>query len=531
MKRVFLIVLDSVGAGALPDAAEYGDAGCHTLRTISRSYKFRIPNLLRLGLGNVEGLEFLGRNIRPEAASSRLMEQSKGKDTTIGHWEISGVVSEHPLPTYPEGFPKEILDQLEAQTGRGWLCNKPYSGTEVIKDYGEEHISTGKLIVYTSADSVLQIAAHNDVVPLEELYDICTKARAIMQGKHGVGRVIARPFVGKYPDFTRTGDRRDYSIEAPRRTILDVLSDNGYDVISVGKIKDVFVGRGITEIVEAHNNAESMAAADSLVEKDFNGLCFINLVDFDMLYGHRNDIDGYANALTEFDHWLGGFLPKLRDDDVLMITADHGCDPGDESTDHTREYIPLLVYGKEIAPVRIPTRKSFADIAGTIAEWFDVSGQTEGKSFARLVKFGKKSGGFTKKQKNDLAKSAVKAMQYSYSPYSGCTVGAALLAENGEIYTGCNIENAAFSPTNCAERTAVFKAVSEGVTRFTAIAVAGGKNGVVEGEFPPCGVCRQVLMEFCDPQTFKVLLVSKDGYREVTLAELLPYGFGKSDVN
>ncbi len=531
MKRVFLIVLDSLGAGALPDAAEYGDEGCGTIRTISKSYKFNIPNLLRLGLGNVEGLDFLGKNIRPAAACARLAELSKGKDTTIGHWEISGVVSGHPLPTYPEGFPQEILDELVRQTGRGWLCNKPYSGTEVIKDYGEEHIKTGKLIVYTSADSVLQIAAHNDVVPLEELYDICAKARAIMQGVHGVGRIIARPFVGRYPEFTRTGDRRDYSIEAPDRTVLDVLSESGLDVISVGKIKDVFVGRGITEAVEAHNNNESMAAVDALVEKDFHGLCFINLVDFDMLYGHRNDIHGYANALTEFDHWLGGFLPKLRDDDVLMITADHGCDPGDVSTDHTREYVPLLVYGKEIAPVRLSTRGSFADIAATIAEWFDVPKETEGRSFARLLKRGRRSGGLKKDERQQLVEKAREAMEYSYSPYSGCTVGAALLAANGEIYTGCNIENAAFSPTNCAERTAVFKAVSEGVTEFRAIAVAGGKNGVVEGEFPPCGVCRQVLMEFCEPKKFKVLLVSRDGYREVTLADLLPMGFGRSDVN
>lgn len=531
MKRVFLVVLDSLGAGALPDAAEYGDAGCGTIRTIAKSEKFHIPNLLSMGLGNVDGLDFLGKNARPTAASARLGELSKGKDTTIGHWEISGLVSDHPLPTYPEGFPQEILDELAAQTGRGWLCNKPYSGTEVIKAYGEEHIETGKLIVYTSADSVLQIAAHNDVVPLEELYDICTKARSIMKGVHGVGRVIARPFVGKFPDFTRTGDRRDFSIEPPGTTVLDVLSESGLDVISVGKIKDVFVGRGITEIFEAHNNQESMAATDAVADKDFTGLCFVNLVDFDMLYGHRNDIDGYADALSEFDRWLGDFLPKLREDDVLMITADHGCDPGDVSTDHTREYVPLLVYGKKIAPVRLSTRDSFADIAATIAEWFEVPCRTKGKSFASLLKFGSKSGGLTAGKRRQLAQKALEAMKYSYSPYSGCTVGAALLGANGRIYTGCNIENAAFSPTNCAERTAVFKAVSEGVRSFTAIAVAGGKNGVAEGEFPPCGVCRQVLMEFCDPQEFKVLLVSENGCREVTLAQLLPYGFGPGNVN
>ncbi len=529
MKRVFLIVLDSLGAGELPDAADYGDAGCGTIERISKSDKFDIPNLLSLGLGNVDGLGFLGKAKRPGAATARLGELSKGKDTTIGHWEISGLVSSHPLPTYPDGFPQDILDRLVEQWGRGWLCNKPYSGTEVIKDYGREHIETGKLIVYTSADSVLQIAAHTDVVPLEELYDICAKARAIMKDEHGVGRVIARPFTGEYP-YTRTGDRRDFSIEPPGRNILDALSEAGRDVISVGKIKDVFVGRGITQVVEAHNNAEGMAAADEVVKQDFNGLCFVNLVDFDMLYGHRQDIDGYANALTEFDRWLGDFLPRLREDDVLMITADHGCDPGDDSTDHTREYVPLLIYGKDIAPIRLGTRASFADIAATIAEWFGVYLETRGKSFARMVRYGRPSGGLTERDRRRLAEKAREAMTYAYAPYSGYKVGAALLAANGAVYTGCNIENAAFSPTNCGERTAIFKAVSEGVKDFLAIAVAGGKDGVVEDVFPPCGVCRQVMMEFCNPETFEVLLVHKDGYDKTTLGELLPGGFGKADM-
>jgi len=530
MKRVFLIVLDSLGAGALPDAADYGDAGCGTIERISKSDKFDIPNLLRLGLGNVDGLGFLGKTRTPGAATARLGELSKGKDTTIGHWEISGLVSSHPLPTYPEGFPQEILDKLVEQSGRGWLCNKPYSGTEVIRDYGREHVETGKLIVYTSADSVLQIAAHNDVVPLEELYDICIKARAFMKDEHGVGRIIARPFVGEYPDYTRTEDRRDFSIEPPGRTILNALCDAGRDVISVGKIKDVFVGSGITEVVEAHNNTEGMDAADALVDKDFEGLCFINLVDFDMLYGHRQDIDGYAQALTEFDRWLGAFLPKLREDDILMITADHGCDPGDDSTDHTREYVPLLVYGSDIAPIKLGTRASFADIAATIAEWFGVYLETRGKSFARMLRRGRPSGGMTERDCCRLAEKARQAMNYAYAPYSGYKVGAALLASNGMIYTGCNVENAAFSPTNCAERTAIFKAVSEGVTDFLAIAVAGGKDGVVEDVFPPCGVCRQVMMEFCDPENFKVILVHKNGYDVTTLGQLLPGGFGKADM-
>ena len=344
--KAFFIVLDSVGCGEAPDAALFGDAGAHTLRGCAKSPLFRADNLIKLGLGNIEGLEFLGSVPFPLADFGRMRELSAGKDTTIGHWELCGIVSKEPLPTYPDGFPQEIISEFERLTGRGVLCNKPYSGTEVIADYGEEHISTGKLIVYTSADSVFQIAAHEDIVPVEELYEYCKTARRLLCGKHGVGRVIARPFVGAHP-FTRSSKRHDFSIEPPEETLLDRLGKLGIHRTGVGKIGDIFAHKGLDEEIYTSSNADGMRVTAELADSDFNGLCFVNLVDFDSKYGHRRDIDGYASALAEFDAWLGGFLPKLSEDDLLVITADHGCDPSFIlSTDHTREYVPLLVYRK-----------------------------------------------------------------------------------------------------------------------------------------------------------------------------------------
>lgn len=368
--KVFLIVLDSVGAGALPDAADFGDSGAHTLKSISESPAFSIPNLKKMGLGNIEGLAFLGAEAEPLASYGRAMEASRGKDTTVGHWELSGVISEKPLPTFPDGFPAELLEKFTEVTGRGVLCNLPYSGTEVIKDYGEESVKTGKVIVYTSADSVFQIAAHEEAVPLEELYDLCRKARKLLTGDWGVGRVIARPFIGTPGNYTRTANRRDFSLEPADRTVLDALSDAGVLTISVGKIADIFAGRGIARSIPTHGNEEGMAAALRLAEEDFEGFAFVNLVDFDMLYGHRQDREGYAAALSAFDAWLPGFLEKLKPEDRLIITADHGCDPADDSTDHTREYIPILVYG--LPPRALGTRKTFCDIGQTVADWFGV---------------------------------------------------------------------------------------------------------------------------------------------------------------
>lgn len=392
MKRVFLMVLDSVGIGSLPDAAEFGDAGSNTIRSISTSSLFRIDTLKKLGFGHIESLDYLGTTLTPQAAYGRMMEKSRGKDTTTGHWELAGIISEQPFPTYPQGFPKEVIEAFCRLTNRGVLCNRPYSGTQVIADYGEQHMQTGDLIVYTSADSVFQIAAHEQVVSREELYSICRIARKLLVGRHGVGRVIARPFVGEPGNFTRTDGRRDFSLEPTAPTILDALEAAGREVLAVGKISDIFAGRGITQHFATHSNAQGMETALALQKENFCGLCFINLVDFDMLYGHRNDIEGYAHALSEFDAWLPEFLKQMQPEDVLVITADHGCDPGYPTTDHTREYVPLLVYGAQIAPMALGTRQSFADVAATIAEWLDIAYICPGVSFAGAVKKGKVHG-------------------------------------------------------------------------------------------------------------------------------------------
>ena len=381
MKRVFLIVLDSVGIGEMDDAAEFGDAGTNTLRSASEGSCFHMPNMEQLGLFNIDGIDWKKGVENPKAVYGRMREASRGKDTTIGHWEIAGLISKKPLPVYPNGFPKEILDEFSRMTGRGVLCNKPYSGTEVIKDYGDEHVLTGKLIVYTSADSVFQIAAHEDVVPVETLYEYCRMARQLLTGEHSVGRVIARPFIGKDGNYQRTPKRHDFSLEPPGETMLDAIKGAGKEVIGVGKIKDIFAGRGITSYVYTKGNAEGIERTLEYLDQDFEGLCFVNLVDYDMLYGHRNDIEGYAKALTEFDEALPQMISKMREDDLLMITADHGCDPGyTVSTDHSREYTPLIVYGKSIASVNLGTRDTFADIGATVLDYLGVEGKIAGKS-------------------------------------------------------------------------------------------------------------------------------------------------------
>ena len=384
MKRVFLIVLDSVGAGYEPDAHLFGDVGANTLLSCSKSPAFRMNNMISMGLGNVEGLDFLGAVETPTGAYGRLQEKSMGKDTTIGHWELAGIISEQPLPTYPQGFPEEVLAPFREMTGRSVLCNKPYSGTDVIRDYGEEHVRTGDLIVYTSADSVFQIAAHEDVVPVETLYEYCRMARNLLRGKHGVGRVIARPFEGGHP-YKRTTNRHDFSLEPPARTVLDVLHEAGKAVIGVGKINDIFVGKGITETTHTHGNTHGLEVTMQYAEKDFEGLCFVNLVDFDMLYGHRQDADGYAKALAEFDAWLPAFLEKLGEEDLVLITADHGCDPSDSHTDHTREYVPLLILGKRVKPCNLGTGTTFANVAKTVAEALDVTFDGPGESYLQKV--------------------------------------------------------------------------------------------------------------------------------------------------
>ena len=518
MKRVFLIVLDSLGIGEEPDAALFGDRDCNTLKRISGSDKFRFESMKRMGVGNIDGQGYLPAVKNPLAAVARLQERSMGKDTTIGHWEIAGVVSPSPLPTYPDGFPDEVIKEFEAATGRGVLCNKPYSGTVVINEYGEEHIKTGKLIVYTSADSVFQIAAHEDVVPLEQLYEYCRIARKILKGRHAVGRVIARPFITVDGKFVRTANRHDFSLLPPKQTLLDALKKDGKTVYAVGKINDIFAGQGVTKHVMTHGNTEGMQVALEALDLDFEGLCFVNLVDFDMLYGHRQDVEGYAAAFAEFDFWLPSFTAKMKKDDVLIITADHGCDPGDAHTDHSREYVPMIMYGKNIKPVNLGTRLGFCDIAATVAQYLDCGCRGDGVSFLpEVIK--------PTEAEKELCRAAYGAMQKSYSPYSGFKVGAALLCRNGKVYTGCNIENAAYGPTVCAERTAVFKAVSEGEREFEMLAVCGGRGGDLKGLFPPCGVCRQVMREFCGDDFPVLMMKSKTTFVKKTLSELLPYSF------
>ncbi len=382
MKRIFLIVLDSFGIGEMEDAASYGDVNVNTLRSVSSSPYFQVPNMRELGLFDIDGVTVGEKKENHSAAIARMTERSKGKDTTIGHWEIAGVYSPKPLPTYPEGFPQEVLAAFSEKTGRGVLCNRPYSGTAVIQEYGDIHMQTGDLIVYTSADSVFQIAAHEDIVPVEQLYEYCRMAREILQGEHGVGRVIARPFTGSLGGpFTRTARRHDFSLLPPAVTMLDQLCEAGKDVIAVGKIKDIFEGKGITEFVYTSGNAEGIERTLEYLDKDFEGLCFINLVDYDMLYGHRRDIEGYAKALAFFDEKLSEIMSKLREDDILMITADHGCDPAyTRTTDHTREYTPFLVYGKNVKPINCGTRKTFADIGATVLQYFGIVPEFEGKS-------------------------------------------------------------------------------------------------------------------------------------------------------
>lgn len=377
--RGFVIVLDSFGVGAAPDAAKFGDEGASTIKTIYKSKYFCAENMKKMGLLAIDGIDLDGKD-NHTAAFARMRELSAGKDTTIGHWEMAGIVSKNPLPTFPNGFPTEVINEFEKQTGRKVIVNRPYSGTQVIKDYGEEHLKTGALIVYTSADSVFQIAANEAIVSDDELYRYCKIARKILTGKYGVGRVIARPFEGKTAaDFVRTPRRHDFSLEPPRDTMLDILQKNGKKTIAIGKIYDIFAHRGIDEHYFTENNTQGIAKTLEIAKTDFDGLCYTNLVDCDMLYGHRRDIDGYAKAISEFDDCLPRLAGDLRDDDFLIITADHGCDPGFKGTDHTREYVPLLIYSKSIKGKNLGTIDGFGAVADTVLSMFDIKSTLDGK--------------------------------------------------------------------------------------------------------------------------------------------------------
>ena len=390
MKRAIIIVLDSLGIGELPDAQAYGDEGSNTLGNISKAMKqqpwFRLKNMEDIGLGYMDGVDYMGKPQNITGAVGRLRELSRGKDTTTGHWEMAGIILDHPFPTYPEGFPPEVMEPFEKAIGRKTLGNCPASGTEIIEKLGEEHMKTGSPIVYTSADSVFQIACHEDIIPVEEQYEICRKARGILSGKHAVGRVIARPFIGKPGNFTRTDRRRDFSLEPIKKTILDFAAGKGYEVRAVGKIQDIFAGRGITKAIHIHNNMDGVDHTVEWLKEDFSGILFTNLVEFDMVYGHRSNTEGYVRALVDFDNRLPEIISAMKEEDILFITADHGCDPTTASTDHSREYVPLLILGKPVkAGANIKTRDSFSDIAATIAEYLDIEADIEGKSFLREI--------------------------------------------------------------------------------------------------------------------------------------------------
>ena len=528
IKRVFLIVLDSFGIGEAPDAAAFGDAGADTLGAVVKSKKFNAPNLTKLGLFAIEGqkekapAEALGSI---SGAVARLRELSNGKDTTIGHWEMAGIISEKPLPTYPNGFPEEVIEAFKKATGRGVLCNLPYSGTQVLVDYGEEHLKTGDLIVYTSSDSVFQIAAHESLVPPEQLYEYCRMARKILVGDHAVGRVIARPFEGKIGNFSRTSRRHDFSLEPTEDTMLDSLKAEGFDVIGVGKINDIFAGRGLTEYTYSESNANGLLKTSEIAKRDFRGLCFTNLVDFDSKFGHRRDVDGYAAAITEFDEWLGDFLHEMREDDVLIVTADHGCDPAyTKTTDHTREYVPMIVAGKHITPLELGTIDGFDTVAATVCALLGSETVYEAPGIAGLIFEGKEP------TVAELLTLAEKARENAYVPYSHFKVGAALLCKSGNIFLGCNVENASYGGTICAERNAFTTAIAAGEREFSAIAICGGINESIN-ECLPCGICRQFMAEFTPNGDLLVITGNARRPNIYPLSMLLPYSFSGSDIS
>lgn len=391
MKRAIIIVLDSVGIGELPDAADFGDAGSNTLVNIKKARpETSLPNMAALGLGNIQGedIHLLGKVDAPKGCFCKMGEKSIGKDTTTGHWEIAGIVTAKPFPTYTEtGFPKDVMDAFEAAIGTKTLGNYSASGTVIIQDLGAEHVKTGYPIVYTSADSVFQIAAHEEVIPLERLYEICGIARKILTGEHGVARVIARPFVGNEAEgFTRTKNRKDFSLEPTGVTILDLAKEKGMEVVAIGKIEDIFEHRGMTKADHTTNNADGIEKTIQYMKEDFEGILFTNLVDTDMIYGHRNDVEGYAGALEYFDGKLPEIMAQLKEEDILIITADHGCDPTTASTDHSREYVPLLIYGKNVKEgVDLGIRKGFTDLGQTVADYLGLDAKFDADSFLQDI--------------------------------------------------------------------------------------------------------------------------------------------------
>ncbi len=514
MKRVFLIVLDGVGAGYADDAESYGDVGANTIGHVVTD-EDTLPNLKSMGLFNIDGLKSQYKGTpSPTAAYGRLRPLSAGKDTTTGHWELCGLVTDKRFPGFPDGFPPEFVAEMERVVGRKIIVNRPYSGTEVIKDYGREHMEKGSLIVYTSADSVLQIASHESVVPTEELYDICRSVRQIAVGKFAVARVIARPFTGTYPDFVRTDKRKDFSIAPPQDTLLDTLTKSGKEVIGVGKIKDIFAGKGVTRHIPTTGNTDGIQKLKQLTNEEFEGLCFVNLVDFDMHYGHRNDKDGFLTALKEFDHALPEICSSLTKGDMLIITADHGCDPTYKGTDHTRENVPLLVStGGKSHGVNLGSLDGFTHVSELVSLWLLGSASQVFNTFKIT-------------SDSELIELALQARENAYCPYSGFAVGSAVLTSDGNVYTGCNIENSAYSPSCCAERVAIFKAISEGAKSIKKVVVVGGaKDKPLTDYVMPCGMCRQVLTEFATDSFTLISAKSPNDCKHFTFDDILPNAF------
>lgn len=387
MKRAVIIVMDSAGIGELPDAAKYGDIGSNTIGNIAAQMEgFQLPNMEKMGLGNIATIKGVPAQQNPIACYGKMDEKSPGKDTTTGHWEIAGLILDKAFPTYPDGFPEDVIEAFEKAVGKKTLGNVVASGTEIIDRLGEEHMKTGYPIVYTSADSVFQIAAHESIIPIDELYAMCQKARDILTGEHAVGRVIARPFEGEVGNFKRTANRRDFSLDPTGKTVLDFAVEKGLQVKAVGKIEDIFSKKGITDAVHTKNNMDGVDRTLEYMKEDFGGILFTNLVDFDMLYGHRNNVEGYGKALMDFDARIPEILKELKEDDLLVITADHGCDPTTLSTDHSREYVPILVYGKKLQQgVNLGVRSTFADLASTIADYLGLDAALKGESFLKLL--------------------------------------------------------------------------------------------------------------------------------------------------
>ncbi|MDR1628356.1 MAG: phosphopentomutase [Oscillospiraceae bacterium] len=387
MKRVFLIVLEGAGIGHLPDADIYGDVGSNTLKVCFTQKGFNMPNMKDLGLFNIEGIDYYEKSDSPLGSFARMNEKSNGKDTITGHWEIAGIISENPMPTFPDGFPDEVIQQFEKITSKDALCNKPYSDAEVLKDYGKQSMETGNIIVYTSAaDSVLQVAAHEKVIPVNKLYEYCEKIREFLKGDFAAGTVIAKPFIGEYPDFKITSNRKDFFLKPPKITMLDQIEKKGLDVITIGKINDIFAEKAITHKIKIKNNSDGLTKLKKTAEQDFEGLCFANLTDVGAVCGHKNDVSGYVQALSEFDSRVKEIIDLMRREDIIIITADHGCNPAAPLTDYSREYAPMVIYGSKIKQgVNLGTRESFSDIAATILEYLKINKLVEGKSFLKEI--------------------------------------------------------------------------------------------------------------------------------------------------